>query len=144
MVTAFDVTESGIEKARRLTDLERVEASFFRADLREFRLDEEFDVIYSSGVFHHMLPEIRDEIMENYLSHTAPGGMHAVNVFVEKPFIPIPPDSDPDAENWRSGELFTYYADWVIEECGERIFDCSSSGIPHRHCMDTVYARRPV
>lgn len=43
-----------------------------------------------------------------------------------------------------AGALFTYYADWVIEECGERIFDCSSSGIPHRHCMDTVYARRPV
>ena len=37
--------------------------------------------------------------MENYIAHTAPGGMHAINVFVEKPFIPVPPDSD-GGENW--------------------------------------------
>ena len=83
-VTAFDVTESGIEKAKRLADIHQVEVNFFRADLHDYRLDEEFDVIYSSGVFHHILPELRREIMENYIAHTAPGGMHAINVFVEK------------------------------------------------------------
>lgn len=72
-VTAFDVTESGIEKARRLADIHQADIDFFRADLRDFRLDEDFDIIYSSGVFHHILPELRDEIMENYRSHTAPG-----------------------------------------------------------------------
>ena len=72
-VTAFDVTESGIEKAKRLADIHQVEVNFFRADLHDYRLDEEFDVIYSSGVFHHILPELRREIMENYIAHTAPG-----------------------------------------------------------------------
>lgn len=143
-VTAFDATDTGIEKAKRLADIHQVEVRFFRADLRDFRPEEEFDIIYSSGVFHHILPGIRDEIMGHYLSHTAPGGMHAVNVFVEKPFIPEPPDSDLCSENWKSGELFTYYGDWVIEECREEIFDCNSSGIPHKHCMDTVFARKPV
>ena len=141
-VTAFDVTESGIEKARRLADIHQADIDFFRADLRDFRLDEDFDIIYSSGVFHHILPELRDEIMENYRSHTASGGMHAVNVFVEKPFIPEPPDSDLCSRNWASGELFTCYKDWMIEECREVIFDCNSSGIPHKHCMDTVFARK--
>ena len=85
--------------------------------------------------------------MENYLSHTAPGGMHAVNVFVEKPFIPAPPDEEKNEDCWKywiSGELFTWYKDWVIEDCREEIFDCSSSGIPHKHCMDTVFARKPL
>lgn len=85
--------------------------------------------------------------MENYLSHTAPGGMHAINVFVEKPFIPAPPDEEADEENWQnwiSGELFTWYRDWVIEDCREEIFDCNSSGIPHKHCMDTIFARKPL
>ena len=59
----------------------RWKSAFFQADLRTFRLDEEFDIIYSSGVFHHILPGLRRELMENYLSHTAPGGMHAINVF---------------------------------------------------------------
>lgn len=84
-VTAFDVTESGIEKARRLADIHQADIDFFRADLRDFRLDEDFDIIYSSGVFHHILPELRDEIMENYRSHTASGGMHAVNVLWKSP-----------------------------------------------------------
>lgn len=140
-VTAFDVTESGIEKAKRLADIHQVEVNFFRADLHDYRLDEEFDIIYSSGVFHHILPEQRREIMENYISHTAPGGMHAVNVFVEKPFIPAPPDSD-GGDNWVSGELFTYYRDWLLEECRETVFDCCSGGIGHKHCMDTVFARK--
>lgn len=140
-VTAFDVTESGIEKAKRLADIHQVEVNFFRADLHDYRLDEEFDVVYSSGVFHHILPELRREIMENYIAHTAPGGMHAINVFVEKPFIPVPPDSD-GGENWVSGELFTYYRDWLLEECRETVFECRSGGIGHKHCMDTVFARR--
>ena len=146
-VTAFDATASGIEKAKRLADIHQVEVSFFQADLRTFRLDEEFDIIYSSGVFHHILPGLRRELMENYLSHTAPGGMHAINVFVEKPFIPAPPDEEADEENWQnwiSGELFTWYRDWVIEDCREEIFDCNSSGIPHKHCMDTIFARKPL
>ena len=109
-VTAFDVTESGIEKARRLADIHQADIDFFRADLRDFRLDEDFDIIYSSGVFHHILPE--------------------------------PPDSDLCSRNWASGELFTCYKDWMIEECREVIFDCNSSGIPHKHCMDTVFARK--
>ena len=89
----------------------------------------------------------RRELMENYLSHTAPGGMHAINVFVEKPFIPAPPDEEVNKENWQnwiSGELFTWYRDWVIEDCREEIFDCNSSGIPHKHCMDTIFARKPL
>lgn len=146
-VTAFDATASGIEKAKRLADIHQVEVSFFQADLRTFRLDEEFDIIYSSGVFHHILPGLRRELMENYLSHTAPGGMHAINVFVEKPFIPAPPDEEADEENWQnwiSGELFTWYREWVIEDCREEIFDCNSSGIPHKHCMDTIFARKPL
>ncbi|MFR9231617.1 MAG: class I SAM-dependent methyltransferase [Eisenbergiella massiliensis] len=137
-VTAFDVTESGIEKAKRLADIHQVEINFFRADLHDYRLDEEFDVIYSSGVFHHILPELRREIMENYIAHTAPGGMHAINVFVEKPFIPAPPDSD-GGENWVSGELFTYYRDWLLEEC-RRQFLTPQRRIGHKHCMDTVFA----
>ena len=140
-VTAFDVTESGIEKAKRLADIHQVEVNFFRADLHDYRLDEEFDVIYSSGVFHHILRKLRREIMENYIAHTAPGGMHAINVFVEKPFIPVPPDSD-GGENWVSGELFTYYRDWLLEECRETVFDCRSGRIGHKHCMDTVFARK--
>lgn len=141
-VTAFDVTESGIEKAKRLADLHRAQVRFFRADLRDFRPDEDFDIIYSSGVFHHIEPKLRGQIMDSYIEHTAAHGLHAINVFVEKTFIAPPPDPDEGAVNWISGELFTYYRDWLIEECREEVFDCMSSGVLHKHCMDIVYARK--
>lgn len=143
-VTAFDLTESGIEKARRLAEIHQVQVNFFRADLRQFRLEETYDVIYSSGVFHHIPKELREELFSNYKKHTAPGGVNAANVFVAKPYIPIPPDSDGDDNTWESGELTSFYRDWRIMTGREEEFDCSSGGTAHRHCMNVLLAQKPV
>ena len=43
---------------------------------------------------------------------------------------------------WRSGELFTYFADWKVERIDEMIFEDNSGGIPHYHCMDTIICRK--
>ena len=67
-VTAFDVAQAGLDKARRLADQTGVEVNFFRADMLDFE-------------FRH---------------------------------------------KWISGELFTYYADWLITSCAESVFDCMS------------------
>lgn len=142
-VTAFDAAESGLEKAQKLAEARGVCVKFFKADLREYRLSENYDIIYSSGVFHHIRPELQKELISHYKEHTNPGGVHAVNVFVQKPFIPIPPDSDVDDDTFVSGQLLTLYADWYIEDFKEEIFDCKSNSVPHRHCMETLFARKP-
>ncbi|MDE7297627.1 MAG: methyltransferase domain-containing protein [Lachnospiraceae bacterium] len=141
-VTAYDATHSGLEKARQLADQMRVEVNFFQADMLDFRLDSEFDIIFCSGALHYIPPKLRAEILENYQSHTSPGGLHALNVFVRKPFLNSPSDKKAFRYKWISGELFTYYADWLIASCSETIFDCMSGGVPHQHCMDTIYAIR--
>ena len=64
-VTAFDVAEAGLEKGRKLAEACGIHVNFIQADLRTFRTDEVFDVIYSSGVIHHIRPEFRDELMNN-------------------------------------------------------------------------------
>lgn len=143
IVTAFDATESGIEKAKRLAEIHQVEVNFFKADLKQFRAEETYDVIYSSGVFHHMPPQLREEIFENYRNHTAPGGLNAANVFVKKSYIPIPPDSDGDDDTWESGELASYYRNWRMEVMKEEEFACKSGAVPHRHCMNVVIAQKP-
>lgn len=139
-VTAFDAAHSGLEKARQLADRMRVEVNFFRADMLDFRLDNEFDIIFCSGALHYIPPKLRKEIFENYQKHTSDGGLHALNVFVRKPFITCPSEQREGRYKWVSGELFAYYADWLIASCSETIFDCMSDGIPHKHCMDTIYA----
>ena len=64
------------------------------------------------------------------------------HVFVEKPFLEIPPDWDKEEKMWKSGELFTYFADWKVERIAEVIFEDNSGGIPHYHCMDTIICRK--
>ena len=141
-VSAFDITQTGIEKAKRLAEKHRADVNFFKADILDFRLENEFDVLFCSGVLHFVPNELRSEIFGNYISHTAAGGIHAMNVFVNKPFIPAPPDKDNNRYQWDSGELFGFYTDWKIRRCDEVIFDCMSGGIPHQHCMDIVISEK--
>lgn len=139
-VTAFDAVELALDKARRLAGQARVDINFFQADMLDFRLDTAFDIIYSSGALHYVPQNLRAEMLKNYQEHTTEGGLHALNVFVRKPFVHSPSDEKKGRYKWVSGELFTYYADWKIASCSEAIFDCMSGGVPHQHCMDTLYA----
>lgn len=51
-VTAFDLAESGLRKARELAEYNGAEVNFFRANVNEFLLGDTYDIIFSSGVFH--------------------------------------------------------------------------------------------
>lgn len=140
-VSAFDISEAGLEKTKRLADKARVHVRTFRANIWDYRLDENYDILYSSGVLHYIKPELRDEIMMNYKSHVNADGIVAFHVFVEKPFIVPPPEKEDHSYLWKSGQLFTYFHDWYIEHCTEYVFNCNSSGIPHRHAANRVFAR---
>ena len=61
-VSAFDITQSGVDKAKRLAEKHRVNVNFFKADVRDFRLESEFDVLFCSGVLHFIPNELREEI----------------------------------------------------------------------------------
>ena len=144
-VTAFDISEQGLSKAREFADHCGVKIDFFKADIRDFRLETDFDIIFSSGVFHYLPQEKRKSVIDNFKEHTTLNGINVINVFVRKPFIPLPPDmeeSELSAGDWVSGELFTYYHDWLFKKNEERIFDCNSSGVPHKHCMDVLIAEK--
>lgn len=140
-VSAFDITQTGIDKTRRLADRAGVYVDAFVADVNEFRPEQEYDILFSSGVLHYIRPELRADIFSAYQAHTSVNGLHALNVFVPKPFIAPPPEVEVSYD-WHSGELFALYRDWKHEVAAETIFDCNSSGIPHQHCMDVLIARK--
>jgi tellurite methyltransferase len=143
IVSAFDVAESGLEKGRKLAELNGCQVCFFNADVRDFIPDCEFDIIYTSGGLLYFAEGHRREIINQYKKMTAPGGIHAMNTFVDKPFIPRAPDSESSENNWKSGELFSYYHDWKFHYTAvEMIFDCNSGGTSHKHCMDILIAGR--
>ena len=139
-VSAFDISEAGIEKTKRLAEQAGVDVNVFKANLLDYRLDAHYDILFSSGVLHYIKPDYRQEIFDNYKLYTNPNGIHVFNVFVEKPFISPPPENEPNAYKWYSGELLGYYHDWRFIESSETIFDCHSSGIPHQHAMTEMIA----
>ena len=50
-VTAFDISEQGLSKARELADHCGVKVDFFKADIRDFSLDTDFDIIFQVEYF---------------------------------------------------------------------------------------------
>lgn len=141
-VSAFDVSGAGIEKTKRLAESANVHVNAFKANICDYRLDSKYDVLYSSGVLHYIKPELRDEIFDDYRKHTNIDGINAFNVFVQKPFVAQPPEKEEHSYLWRSGQLLTYYHDWFAEDFKEYVFDCNSSGIPHEHALNELYARK--
>jgi tellurite methyltransferase len=140
-VSAFDISNAGIDKLKHLAEKARVNIRVFKANIWDYRLSEKYDILFSSGVLHYIKPELRDEIMSNYKAHVRKQGIVSFQVFVEKPFIPPAPERESPSHFWRSGQLFTYFHDWYIEQCAECVFDCNSSGIPHRHADNRLFAR---
>ncbi len=141
-VTAFDLSAKGVEKTLRLARQVGAKINAFVADVLAFRLQEEFDILFSTGTLHYLPQEVRGEVIGNYKQFTKAGGLHVLSVFVKKPFIAAAPDGEKTAHKWTSGELFTYYHDWRIEWCTEEIFDCNSSGVPHQHATNRIVARK--
>ena len=141
-VTAFDLSPLGVEKTKQMASEGRTTIDVFQADLNKYRLDREYHILFSGGVLHYIPQELREEIFSNYKIHTKKNGLNVFSVFVKKPFIEKAPDGESSAHPYKSGELFMYYHDWKIEYCTERIFDCMSSGVPHKHANNRMIARK--
>lgn len=145
LVTAFDIAETGLEKAKELARKNHVQVDFCKANVNDYVINEDFDIIYSSGVLHYIPLDKRKNFFEGLKKHTNLNGLNVLNVFVSKPFIGLAPDSEEverQVEPWYSGELTNYYHDWLFHTNEEIIFDCNSGGIPHKHCMDIVIAEK--
>jgi len=122
-VTGFDSSAEGIKKAiTRASDLD-LSIDFFQADINKVRLQDDFDMIFSSGALQYIPFALREEIIDNYKQCTIHGGLNAHMVPIKKPFIKTDPLSDNFEQDWKSGEILTYYYDWKVEFFTEEIQD---------------------
>ena len=141
-VTGLDTSMPGLEKARRYAGEAGVDVQTVCADLRSYALGQTYDVIFSTGAVHYIPPDTRRERFEHFKARTAPGGLNAHSALVGKPFIGEAPDADLGTVLFTSGELMGYHWDWEILYSVEEIFDCTSAGIPHKHAVNRIVARR--
>jgi len=143
-VTAFDITESGIKKTKELALSKNVSINAFVADINDFCLAEQFDIIFSTGTIQYLQDDRINSFFEKVKKLTAPNGINYFNVFVEKPFLELPLDWDKEEKMWKTGELFRFYSDWKICSIDEVIFEDLSGGTKHYHCMDTLLAENTL
>lgn len=141
-VVGIDMSLSGLEKTKEYAEEEGVYVKTTQADITNYEPEDVYDVIFSTGTLQYLPPEVRDQRFQNYKDCTSPNGVNALNVFVEKPFIPRAPDAEASACLYKSGELMSYYWDWEILYGAEEIFDCMSSGVPHKHAVNRIIARK--
>ena len=141
-VTGVDVSKAGLEKAQSWAEEQGLAIKTKIGDLNGFRLDEMFDIVYSSGTLTYIREDNRKEVFDNIKEHTNQGGLNAFNDFVFNPDLRTPPDWGKDEHFFMPGELSSFYRGWEIIKFSENIFDCSSGGVPHRHDMETVIARK--
>lgn len=143
-VTAFDVTQSGIRKVKKLAEERSVKIDAFVADVNDFEINKKFDIIYSTGTIQYLFDENIDSFFKKINDITKIGGIVYFNVFVDKSFLELPPDWDKEEKMWKTGDLFRYFSDWKIHKITETIFEDNSGGIKHYHCMDTIMAEKVV
>ena len=141
-VTAFDLTENGIAKTKRLADEKGVKIDAYVDDINSFTAGDTYDIVYSTGTVQYLFEENKKIFFEKINKITNVNGIVFFNVFVEKPFLELPPDWDIEEKMWKSGELFTFFPDWKIHRIDEIIFEDNSGGIPHFHCMDTIICEK--
>ncbi|MCR5501718.1 MAG: methyltransferase domain-containing protein [Lachnospiraceae bacterium] len=141
-VSAFDLTENGIRKTIALAETRNVRINAYVDDINSFDISEQYDIIYSTGTVQYLFDENKADFFRKLEKITRPDGVVFINVFVEKPFLELPPDWDKEEKMWKPGELFTYFADWKFERIDEVIFEDQSGGVPHYHCMDTIICRK--
>jgi tellurite methyltransferase len=141
-VLGVDISSVGVRKAERRASRLGVDVRFRVGDIRSFRLPRRVGVVFCSGALNNPPRRIRAARFEHFKASTAPGGIHAVNADVPKPYIP-PQTTNPFASPFRSGELLGYYGDWQILDSGQVEFVSTASGVPHRKAMDVVIARKP-
>ncbi len=141
-VTAVDMVQAGIDKGRKLAQRNNTHVNFVCTDIETFSPRSQYDIICGYRILHYIRPENRKEIIERYKSMTREGGINAFTVCLKKPFVATAPDNESTTYPMLSGQLFEYYHDWEIIYINEEIVDCNSSGIPHKHAVNSLIARK--
>jgi len=142
VVEAFDLSETGIEKAKGIADGMNLNIKFWPQDLAEFEFEKEYDVIMSHGVLH--LPEkiYRDNFIAKAQKNTKVGGFHFIGVFTNR--LPATPDNAPFTKSlFDVGELPAKYSKWeIIHHLEETFSDEHPGGIKHEHAYERIIAKK--
>jgi len=113
IVDAFDISWTGLEKARKIAAAKETSVNFFREDLARFDFKKHYDIILCHGALHMCNKTVCNQFIERAQRHTASGGFHIFDVFTNR--LPAAPDMAILTKSlFDVGELPMLYGGWEL------------------------------
>lgn len=142
-IDAFDLSESGIEKLKRLCKINGVSINAFVQDLNAYRFDKKYDWIMSFATLCFVRKGEWKTFLRRAKDSTNAGGVHIMHTFTDT--VPASADIAPFAVGLaKDGELKELYSDWEILQFQSYVFEDEHPNVPkHKHSVNKIVARKP-
>ncbi len=141
-IDAFDISETAIEKIKRLCNSSNCKINASVTSVDEFEFQKKYDLILSFGVFHFIAKEDWKAFIKEAQNNTNIGGIHIIQMFNDN--ISPTPDIEAYAIGMaKDGEINEIYEDWEIIQFLSYTFEEEHPGVPmHKHASNKLVARK--
>jgi len=142
LVTAFDISDSGVKKLIHRSKKLNVSINAFVQDMISFDFVQGYDLIITHGCMHLISKIDSFRLVRDIQDHTIESGFNVHAVFTDS----IEPSEDMKSlckGLFKEGEIFELYKDWnIIVQKSYVLEDEHPGGIKHRHSINKIVAKR--
>jgi cyclopropane fatty-acyl-phospholipid synthase-like methyltransferase len=110
-VTCIDISKTAINNIKKEAKKREVKIIALVADLGKFEIEEDYDIIIGTGIFHFLPEENSLKLIDNVKKHTKKYGLNVFEVFLQGD-----PSQEEDSEGYyfKPNELKDLYSNWDI------------------------------
>lgn len=143
-IDAFDVSQAGIAKLKRLCGQYGVNINAFVRDLRKYRFDKKYDLIMSFATLCFVEKSVWKRFILDAKENTEIGGIHIMHIFTDE--VPASDDiADFAVGLAHDGEIKELYYDWEVLNFQSYVFEDEHPGVPkHLHSVNKIAARKGI
>lgn len=141
-VDAFDISENGIHKLQKKSELQGVSLNAYVDDLTKCQLRKNYDLVISFGTLHFVKREDWKRFLMHAKEHTNVGGIHIMQIFTDA--VPASEDIAPFAIGLaKDEEIKELYQDWEILQFKSYVFEDEHPNVPkHLHASNKIVVKK--
>ena len=141
-IDAFDISEAGIAKLKKLCEANSVSINAFVKDLAHYTFEKKYDLIMSFATLCFLEKSVWRKFIVDAKNSTNTSGIHIMHIFTDN--VPASPDIAPFAVGLAyDGEFNELYNDWEILSFQSYTFEDEHPGVPkHLHAVNKIVAQK--
>ncbi len=141
-IDAFDISENGISKLKKLCELSCVDINAFVQDLASYTFVKKYDLIMSFATLCFVKKSAWKQFINEAKTNTSVGGIHIMHIFTDT--VLASADIAPFAIGLaKEGELKELYNDWEILQFQSYTFEDEHPNVPkHLHSVNKIVAQK--